>query len=345
MSGAGQLPLEALLIAPNRELAGRLAAALAQAEAFRILEAWPVYPDERLLETRLAQVGPEVVLLDVSTDFGRAAELIGRLKTARPPVPVVAVDARSGGETVVGSLRAGACEFLDEPFDPGVQEQAAARIRRLIAPRGPREPGRVLAFVGAKPGTGVSTLAAGTACALARQTKRKVLLADMEFLGGAPNTRAPGALVDLARVSAAEDLVRTVERARGRYGWLVLDLPPVFYRASAASVGLAEKVYLVTTAELASLHLAQRAIAVLAQAGYDRGRLEMLVNRTRRRCGKTPLDVATILGPPVRHRFPEDRGAVEQRQGEAVAASSELGRAVAEFASELLKAPPARKAQ
>ena len=89
-------------------------------------------------------------------------------------------------DAILRSLRSGASEFLYAPFDVQTQNDAVARLRRLLQP-GPAErsePGSIVAFSSAKPGSGASTLAAQTAFALRRTTSQRVLLADFDLMGG-----------------------------------------------------------------------------------------------------------------------------------------------------------------
>jgi pilus assembly protein CpaE len=344
--------LSALLIAPDRELASGLAAALGEGRAFRLKGEMEVYPAMEALEARLKEMEPEVVLLDVASDFRRAAELLRQMSGARPAIPVIGLHPRNDSDAILRSLREGASEFLCAPFDPIIQRQAAARIRRLIEPAVRAKPGaaRVLAFSSAKPGSGASTLAAQTAFAVRRRTEEKIVLADMDlmsatmtFYGQLGDRAVPAAGVDVVAVADASDLGPLVERARRRCGWTVLDLPSVFYRASQAALPLLDRLYLVTTAELASLHLAHRAVNLLAERSFDRDRVEVLVNRVGKRRGLGPADFSKVLGPPARRSFPEDSLAVQRAlaSGEPLAAGSPLGRAIEDFAEELTRAEAA----
>lgn len=340
--------LKALLIAPDRGLASGLAAALEAGRVFRLGGELAAYPAAEALEAHLRETQPEVVLLDVASDFSRAAEILRQLSARKPAIPVVGVHPRNDSDAILQALREGASEFLYAPFDPIIQRQAAARVRRLIEPAATPAPSvaRVLAFASAKPGSGASTLAAQSAFALRRRTKEKVLLVDMDLMNAtmsfyAQPGRPPVAAVDLAAVTDAAELGPIVERARERYAWTVLDLPAVFHRASLGALPLVDRLYLVTTAELASLHLAHRAAGLLAERGFDRSRVEVLLNRVQKRGGLAPADFAKVLGPPVGRSFPEDSLAVERAlaQGEPLAAGSPLARAVEEFADELTRRP------
>jgi hypothetical protein len=64
--------ITALLIAPNRDLAGQLLATLSQTRAFQILADLKSYPPQQTLEIRARQLKPDVVLLDLATDLAAA---------------------------------------------------------------------------------------------------------------------------------------------------------------------------------------------------------------------------------------------------------------------------------
>ena len=164
--------LTALMIAPGRELAREFVESVGAARAFQILAELKTYPSQQVLEMRLRQLQPDVVLLDLATDLERACELIYWVTSSNPAIHVVGLHSRNDSEAILRSLRMGASEFLCAPFEAAIQEQALERIRRLLGPpaEAPREPGKVLLFASAKPGSGASTLAAQAA--LARTSHR-----------------------------------------------------------------------------------------------------------------------------------------------------------------------------
>jgi pilus assembly protein CpaE len=185
--------------------------------------------------------------------------------------------------------------------------------------------GRVVAFVSAKPGSGASTLASQAAFALKRITGQKVLLADFNLRAGTshcwldPRLRRPS----LAEVSAAEtglddpeawaawtvclhgvDLLPSppepvmtrvprermeeiIENLRRLYDWVVVDLPSLADETTLTAMTLLDEVLIVTTTELASLHLAHRLRRLIEVAGVGQEALRLVVNRVR------PNDVLT----------------------------------------------------
>jgi pilus assembly protein CpaE len=353
--------LKALMISPDRELARQFLGTATAERAFLILAELKAYPQLRTLEIRLRQLRPEVVLLDLVTDFEQAATLVGAISISNPGIQVIGLHARNDSAAIVRSLRQGAAEFLYAPFDAAIQEQALARVRRLIEPQGqtPHSAGTVAVFASAKPGSGASTLAAQTAFALGRLAGVRVLLADLDPMSGTvtfylkaagaapggvvkvrhgvdvfPAGMAPGDSLDIAR------LRELLARARQDYGWILLDLPAIFHRATLLALPEADRTFLVTTSELPSLHLARKALTFLGQLGCGKERVRVLVNRVARHGALGPSDVEKILGAEVHHSFPNDYSALDRAlaEGEPLECECELGRAIDAFAGVLAEA-------
>jgi pilus assembly protein CpaE len=365
--------LTALMIAPSRELARQFSESVAGTRAFEILAELKTYPSQQVLEIRLRQLQPDVVLLDLATDLEQASELIRFVAASNPAIHVVGLHTRNDSEAILRSLRLGASEFLYAPFEAAIQEQAVERIRRLLGPQAssPRELGKVVLFSSAKPGSGASTLATQVALALRRMTAKRVLLADLDLMGGSltfylklapggslleavaddesvagwPSLVAPAGGLDVlaAPKLPSTDVVEParlhvfLERARQVYEWVVLDLPAIFHPLSLLALSESDQAYLVTTAELASLHLARKAVNLLTHLGFGRERYNVLINRVDRRDGLRESDVGKIFNFPVHASFPNDYFSLDRAvtMGEPLSDASELGRAVGDFAGRL----------
>ncbi|MGC9970373.1 MAG: P-loop NTPase [Bryobacteraceae bacterium] len=374
--------LTALMIAPGRELAREFVESAGATRAFQILAELKTYPSQQVLEMRLRQLQPDVVLLDLATDLERACELIHFVTSSNPSIHVVGLHSRNDSEAILRSLRMGASEFLCAPFEAAIQEQALGRIRRLLGPQteAPRKLGKVLLFSSAKPGSGASTLAAQAALALRRLTGKKVLLADLDLMGGSlafylkvtPNgslldaveaegggAEWPGLVVPSGgvHVLAAPEappqadyvdparLHEFLERARQLYDWVLLDLPAVFHRLTLLALSESDQAFLVATPELASLHLARKAVNLLTHLGFGKERFHVVINRVDKRDGLRQFDVGQIFNCPVHSRFPNDYFALERAvtMGEPLQEDGVLGKAIADFAGRLADPPAAGK--
>jgi pilus assembly protein CpaE len=367
--------LTALLIGGDRDLAQQLLASLEETHSFEVLSDLKGYPNEPTLEMRLRQIQPEVVFMDLATDFEAANRLIHFVSTFQPPTQVVGYHSANDPDILIRSLRAGATEFLWAPFDKAAQKEAAARIQRLRQPEGriAQESGKVLAFSSAKPGAGATTLATQTAFAIRRLTGKKVLLADFDLFGGAisfslklnptyslidalersehmdpalwVSLTAPCCGIDVlaapdAPVSDSYEFSRfheVIEYSRMMYDWVVIDLPTVFHRLSLYTIAEVDQSMLVTTSELPSLHLSRRAVSMLAQLGYTKDRFQVVVNRSSRKDGISVADMERIFSASIFATCPNDYYPLHAvvTRGEPLDPNCELGRAIENLTSKV----------
>ena len=371
----GRAPvLTAVSIIADRELAAQLTAALEQTRSFQVLSEFKSYPAHQTLEIRLRQAKPEVILLDLASDLDQACELIRSLSSLNLQVHVVGLHLRNDSDAILRSLRSGASEFLYAPFDAQTQSEAVARLHRLLQP-GPAEeaePGEIIAFSSAKPGSGASTLAAQAAFALRRATSQRVLLADFDLMGGMigfylklANTRS---LLDL--LSQAERLPEVwasavavcdgvdvlpapespyagpidaarlhavMEYARMNYDWVVIDLPVVFQRLSLMAISESDRAYLVSTPELPSLHLGRKAVNLLDQLGFPKERFQIMMNRIDRRDEIAGSDIERLFNCAIDARIPNDYFSLHRAVtlGQPVDAHCDLGKAMESLAGRL----------
>jgi pilus assembly protein CpaE len=367
--GTGKEPeLAALLIAPDRELARQLASTLGETRTFQVLSELKAYPLEQTLELRLRQLQPEVVLVDVASDWEAAAAVIRQAVAAQPAVYVVALHRSNDPEVLIRALRTGAHEFLYAPFGAAAQKEAAARIRRLKEPENTPAPevGHVVVFSSCKPGSGATTLAIQTAFSLRRLTGQRVLLADFDVLGGSiafalklnttynlldalerSDSLDPGLWSALTVNHGGVDILPApeispgdhvepnrlhdlLEYARLIYDWVVIDLPSVFHRLSLFALSEADQSLLVSTSELPSLHLARRAVGMLGSLGFGKDRFQMVINRCSRKEGISGSDIEKIFGCPVFAQFPNDYYALHRvvTRAEPLAGDCDLGKSI-----------------
>ncbi len=367
--------LTALSIVPDGDLSAQFASAIERTRSFQILSAFDSYPSQQALEVRLRQTRPDVVLLDLATNLDQASDLIRAIGTLSLQTQIVGLHVRNDSDAILRSLRLGASEFLYAPFDAEIQNEAVARLHRLLepTPSGETQPGTIVTFSSAKPGSGASTLAAQTAFALRRTTSKRILLADFDLMGGMiafylklsnskslvdalqsahqlqdshwPSFVASSEGVDIlaapeipfvGQVDAGR-LHAVLEHARLNYDWVVIDLPVVFQRVSLMTISEADRAFLVSTSELPSLHLARKAVTLLEQLGFPRDRFQIMINRIQRRDEITGSDFERLFNCSVSARIPNDHFSLHRAVtlGQPVEGHSDLGKAIQTLAGQL----------
>jgi pilus assembly protein CpaE len=367
--------IRAFLVSPNRELADHFLESLGRGRAFEVIGDLRAYPTAATLDTRLRQVRPDVLLLDVATDLDVAGELIRAVTAQKPTIHVIGLHTQNNSEAILRSLRNGASEFLFAPFDVSVQAAAISRIQKLLQPSvGEKEAGKVIVFSSAKPGSGASTLAVQTAYALRRAYGKRVLLADFDLVSGSLgfylNLEPQYSLVDLIQqadrldydlwstatvdadgidVLAAPEvpftdsveqggLHRVLEHARTLYEWTIVDLPSIFQRLSLLTLPEADRAFLIATSELSSLHLARRAVKLISQLGLDSQKVQVLINRMDEGGELNLSDLTKLFECQVDTTLPSDPIGLQRgiTLGRPLDVDTELGKAVDGIAAKLM---------
>ncbi len=373
--------LRAMIVSADRESADRLTAALAETGRAAVVRALVRYPSETELMRVLRAHAPQLFFLDVGP-VQEALTLISTLIACAPAAQILAFDRRCDQRTLLALMRAGVREFIAVPDGfpdlPAALDRAAAALER--APAVVHETDELIAFLPAKPGVGCSTVALNTAAALAAQKGSRVLLIDLDLncgiLGFLLHVQAANSVVDAAEHASHLDeelwpklVVRAahldllpagamrpgfrielpalrylIDFARRNYDFICVDLSGLMERYSVELMQEAKRVYLVTTPELPSLHLAQQKLEYLRTLEMET-RISLLLNRAQKRALVSAEEVERTIGLPVKLALPNDYRGVHSAMGEArpVQPDTELGRCFAELARRIVsKDAPSR---
>jgi len=133
---------------------------------------------------------PDLILLDIMMPDMDGYEVCRRLrKNPRlAHIPVIMFTAKTGVEDKITGFDAGADDYLTKPTHPA---ELASRVKALLARSAviestliPQSKGQIIAVLGVKGGSGVSTTAVNLAVTLASQ-ENKLVLADLQHGMGA----------------------------------------------------------------------------------------------------------------------------------------------------------------
>jgi pilus assembly protein CpaE len=230
--------------------------------------------------------------------------------------------------------------------------------------------GQLISFMPVQGGNGASTVALHVAQALARDPEAKSVLLDFDVHSGTIAFRLrlkpQYTVADLLEQNclADEDWVRlttvsngfhvlvappsntavtvemlsripdALESARQAFQFTVVDLPDPLFSSSRTILKMSDRVYLVCTPEITSLHLARRKAQQLRDAGVANERLGLLVNRVGAWGSFQPSEVQRVVGAPVVWTLDNDYASLHQATlaGGLVAESSSLGKQFHAFA-------------
>src|SRR5438270_4279787 len=107
-----------------------------------------------------------------------------QLRTHAPRVKVISLHPTAEPKMILAAMRSGVNEFLHPPLADALLA-ALERLLNASEPENiPTTRGRVIGFLSAKGGCGATTLACHIAWELQNQTRKKVLLADLDLTSG-----------------------------------------------------------------------------------------------------------------------------------------------------------------
>jgi pilus assembly protein CpaE len=205
----GSNVLSVALIGPTENRRKSLASALATLHGSAIRE-FAFYPEmddvPRLLEAEY-----DVIIVELDSNPEYALELVENI-CGNSSVTVMVYSEQVFPEMLVRCMRAGAREFLTQPITSTTIAEAMVRasVRRPASRSVKRPTGKLLVFVGAKGGSGVTTVASNFAVSLAQESGHNIALLDLNLplgnaaldLGLTPEYSTANALGNFARLDS-----------------------------------------------------------------------------------------------------------------------------------------------
>jgi pilus assembly protein CpaE len=302
----------------------------------------------------------DVVLVDLDSDQEYALELVHTICSQELALAMV-YSAKAEPDLLVRCMRAGARELLKLPFSCGEMSEALYRASALLYSDSPtkKAAGKLLVFLGAKGGSGATTLACNFAVSLVREQEQKTILIDLNLpLGDAAlslGLRAEHSIADafqnisrldshflstllvrhdsgLYLLAAPHELAPTfvsidaidklLAVARQEFDYVVVDAGSRLDLQSKHMLDDSATIYLVTQAGVPELRNSHR---LLSQLGaVDSPKVEVVLNRYDARSMNIDEEhITKALNRPVNWRIPNNYAAVRRMQNTAAPLSEE----------------------
>src|SRR5712675_13195 len=299
---------------------------------------------EREISRALELANTRICFVDYDRNTEEAIWITERLRSEYPDLQTFAISAYSEPDGIIAAMRAGCAEYLLKPLQHDRVLDGLARVQakqKKKARSGAR--GKIVTLVGAKGGTGVTSLALHLALELNQEGKRKCVLVDQhstlgdaslylgtgrhqysfyelanngdrldqELLQGFLLRHSSGLhvldspeTVDVVRQASPSAVEHTLSFLAEIYQFVVVDCPPGLTDVTLACFAQSDQIVIVLTAELPSIRNAVRYIEHLERVGYNSGKVQIVLNRHSKR---SPLDddrVEKALGRKIAVRVP-----------------------------------------
>jgi pilus assembly protein CpaE len=315
-----------------------------------------VLTSKEMLSRQIRAVEPDILLVDSQLGNESTMDIIDDLALQFPSAAVVAILPNNDPLVAQQVMLAGARAFLIAPFS---QINLLSTLRRVSELEGRRQqtqaylptalpeatrPLRSVTFYSPRGGTGVTSLAANTAIALAEETGKKVLLFEGKVFFGhlevMLDLKVQNALSDLIPHAANldEGLIRDVVAAHPSgihvllapsspqiaqgiraediynifigvsryYDYVVVDAGGPLNDISVTLMDATDRILLVTTPDLAALHDTSKFIQLSRSLSYPSEKILMVLNKAGVDGGVKLKDIEAVLHNQVYHQIAND---------------------------------------
>ena len=300
---------------------------------------FPANPTDSILR-QIQDLRAEVVIVDLpSYDIQRAINAIELIHATTQQIAIFANGELTQPATIVASMRAGACEYLDNSAGSDALLEALTRFSSIrTRSHGGAGKARIFTFLSAKGGAGATTAAVNIALAL-QQSQGDVVLVDFAPIGHAalhlnlrPQFTVLDALQNLHRLDVSlldglmtttkqglhllagpqqpyqsvptpSELARLFDVLANHYRFVIVDASSRLDSTTRLLSDLSNAVLVVAQTDVVSLWSTARIHAFLEE-GTGRNRLRVLLNRYRKIPGFTDQDVQQATNCKVLWKVP-----------------------------------------
>lgn len=290
----------------------------------------------------------DVILLDASHDPMKELDSLEKLQAVRSGFHTVLLAPGNDPQILLRALRLGVKEVLTPDTVEAELEPAFERISKITTTRG-SDKAKVMVFASTKGGSGATFLAANFAFNLARKSKAKVVLIDLDLRSGNAHlmlsARKPiVSIADLAReinrvdssflessmidiepnlgvIAAPEDpaqasevkashIEKILSLASEDFDYIVLDIGRAVVPTSIGALDMADHIFPVCQLSVPNIREARRLIHSLRALDYSPGIVKPLLNRYERSKTLRTDDLERAIGLEVFMTIPNQYAVV-----------------------------------
>jgi pilus assembly protein CpaE len=299
--------------------------------------------DADQLYDEIVRLKPNAAIIALGPNAEHVVRFIARLTAECPNTTIISAAQDASPDLIVGSLRAGAKEFLQIPIRADELRTVLGRVSEFSNKQrvdAPRKQGRMIAVFASKGGCGTSFIATNFAAA----TNSKTVLVDLNlqagdlplFLGVDPKysiadtvekrSRLDDELINslvtphsqhlslLAAPRSADSadeiepqhIFEVLQKLREHFDYVVLDPQHTFDSITLAALDQSDEIVLVLTLDIPAIRSTQRALEIFDRLGYPRKKVRIVVNRWSKQIDIDLRQVEKFLGEPVVGFVPSD---------------------------------------
>lgn len=302
------------------------------------------------------QVDPDVILMDINMPVMDGIKATEVITGENPGTSIIMMSVQNDREYLHKAMAAGARDYITKPFTGDelvssiikVYEIDLKRKSKIAVKKEDHTESKVITVFSTKGGVGKTTIASNLAVGIARQTRKKVALLDLDvFFGDVAvqlNINVRNTLSDLikdisnldvnlleefmmshfsgvkilpaplkpeyAEYITASHIEKIIKIARERYSYIILDTSQNFNEITLAALDASDIILFLTSMDLTSIKNTKTGLEVMESLKYSKEKLKIIINRGTEQYGIKYKDAELTLNSSIFAIFPDDQATV-----------------------------------
>lgn len=296
---------------------------------------------------------PDIVLMDINMPVMDGIKATEEITVSVPETTVIIMSVQGEQEYLRKAMSAGAREFLIKPFSTDDLIRTIIKTYDTEYKRREHSPGprireeiksKIITVFSTKGGVGKTTIASNLAVGLARSTKKRVALIDLDLQFGdiaiMLNVSVKNTISDLikeinqldsdlmddylvthfsgvkvlpapikpeyAEYITAAHTEKILKVLKENYHYIIVDTSANFHETVLTSLDMSDKILFVSTLDLPTIKNVKSGLDVMESLHYSKEKINVILNKASEQFGIKYKDFENTLKHPIWAYVPED---------------------------------------